>query len=213
MTTLRVGLTGGIGCGKSTVARIFLDLHVAVIDADEIAREAVRPGMPALDDIVRMFGSDILDNGELDRRALRQRIFADAEQRRVLENILHPFVYREMDTRARALDVPYCILCIPLLLETGHRHFVDRVLVVDCPTETQIQRARLRDRISEHDVQQILATQISREDRLKEADDIIDNDGGLERLAPKVCDLHRHYLTLARTPRPPCSRTSDSGRY
>ena len=210
-TALRIGLTGGIGSGKSTVARIFRELHVPVVDADEIAHALVRPGMPALDRIVLMFGRDIVgDDGELDRPTLRQRIFADSAQRSALENLLHPWVYREMERRANALDSPYCILCIPLLLETARRQFVDRVLVIDCSTETQIQRARSRDRISEEDVQRILSTQISREDRLAIADDVIDNDGGLECLGPRVRDLHDLYLTLARTRRPHSSRAGDS---
>lgn len=210
MMALRVGLTGGIGCGKSTVAGIFAELHVPVIDADDIARDSVQPGKPAFDAIIRMFGDQIVIDGELDRAALRQRIFADPERRRALENLLHPLVYRDMDARARVLGSPYCILSVPLLLETAPPHFVDRVLVVDCSVRNQIRRTRSRDRISEAEIRRIIDTQISRRERLQAADDVIDNDDGPALLRPRVESLHGRYLELART-RASGSALADSG--
>lgn len=198
MAAFRVGLTGGVGSGKSTVAAIFRQLGIPVFDADEVARDLVRPGMPALNRIIRSFGRDILgENGELDRHQLRQRIFNDPEQRSRLEDILHPCVYAELDRRANACDSSYCILCIPLLLETAPRGFVDRVLVVDCAPETQIRRACSRDRTSEPEVRRILAAQTSREIRIRNADDVIDNEGAEELLGRKVRELHAVYRKLA----------------
>ncbi len=201
MTALRVGLTGGIGCGKSTVAGLFAELQVPVIDADEVARALVRPGMPAFDQVARIFGQAIIVDGDIDRRALRWRIFADAEKRRALENLLHPLVYREMDQREKAMEAPYCILTIPLLLETAPADFVDRVLVVDCSIENQVRRTQARDQISEQEVRRIIDTQIPRSDRLEGADDVIDNNDDAKFLRPRVASLHALYLKLARTSR------------
>ncbi len=198
MTPLRVGLTGGIGCGKSTVAALFANLGVTVIDADEISRELVRPGRPALNRIVRLFGSEILIAGELDRRALRRRIFAEPALRRALEDLLHPLVYRDMAERASCLGAPYCILSVPLLLETAPPHFVDRVLVIDCSIENQIRRTQARDKIPEQEVRRIIDAQISRAARLKAADDVLDNDGALPALRRRIAQLHVRYLQLAR---------------
>lgn len=201
MTPFRVGLTGGIGSGKSTVAKIFSELNVSVIDADDIGREFVSPGSPVLNHIARLFGSQLVVDGTLDRRRLRRLIFADPEQRRMLEDLLHPFIYGEMEGRVNALRAPYCILSVPLLFETAPPHFVDRVLVVDCSIENQIRRTRSRDRVSEVEVRRIIDAQISRRKRLEAADDVIDNDGDLKSLRPRIVSLHAKYLRLAHVPR------------
>jgi dephospho-CoA kinase len=198
--TLKIGLTGGIGSGKSTVARLFAARGVPVIDADQIARELVCPGMPAFDAIVDALGNDVVRGGELDRAAVRERIFRDAGERTAVEAILHPLVYRRMAEQVHCVRAPYCILSIPLLLETGGRSFVDRVLVVDCSVERQLERVQARDRSSACAVRRILATQVAREERLQAADDVIDNDGEPDRLPIQVSRLHERYSNLASQP-------------
>jgi dephospho-CoA kinase len=194
---LKVGLTGGIGCGKSAVAELFAAKGVPTIDADQVARDLVQPGMPAFEAILDAFGPGVLHDGELDRRALRERIFESKSDRLALEAILHPAVYREINDRLRAIIAPYCLLSIPLLLESGRRDFVDCVLVVDCTVPRQVERVRARDGCSVSAVHAILATQFSREQRLSVADEVIDNDGPIEDLAPQVDSLHQHFLSLA----------------
>jgi dephospho-CoA kinase len=195
---LVVGLTGGIGSGKSTVARMFAELGVPVIDMDDIARELVAPGQPALQKIVEAFGAEVLDrSGQLDRRALRQRIFNDPAQRKQLEAILHPLIRAEVQRRIRQCQAPYCIVVIPLLIESGQRDLVDRILVNDAPETVQIERTRQRDRISEAEVRKILASQADRQARLAAANDVLDTNTNLENLKEKVNQLHQHYLQLA----------------
>ncbi len=194
---LVVGLTGGIGSGKSTVAKMFAELGVPVIDMDDIARELVAPGQPALQKIVEAFGAEVLDqSGQLARQALRQRIFNDPEQRKRLEAILHPLIRAEVQRRIRQCQAPYCIVVIPLLIESGQQDLVDRVLVTDVPEAVQIERTRQRDRISEAEVRKILASQADRQSRLTVADDVLDTDTELANLKEKVAQLHRHYLQL-----------------
>jgi dephospho-CoA kinase len=195
---LKVGLTGGIGSGKSTVAARFAAYGVPVLDADLISRELVEPGQPALDAIAQRFGPAILDQGRLDRERLRALIFAAPQERRWLEALLHPMVYAEMRRRMDGLGAPYCLLMVPLLLETGQRGFVDRLLVVDCPPEAQRRRVALRDGVDPAHIERILATQASRAERLAAADDIIDNSGSEAALSAAVARLHRHYLSLGR---------------
>lgn len=192
---LVIGLTGGIGCGKSAVTDLFEQLGVAVIDADKVAREVVEPGQPALALIEQRFGSGVLaSDGSLNRRKLREIVFDDQQARQDLESILHPRIRESMRRRLEALKAPYAILSIPLLQETGQVDTVDRVLVVDCTEEVQIERVRKRDRIRSEDVRAILAAQSSRVERLQIADDVIENSGPPEALAPQVEALHRHYL-------------------
>ncbi len=192
---LTIGLTGGIGSGKSTVACLFRQRGIAVIDADSIARELVRPGCPALEAIVSAFGPAILQpSGELDRAALRRVIFSDPKARNTLEAILHPPIFAEMHRRAGLCQTPYCILAIPLLVETGAQHLVHRVLVVDCPETLQIERIKRRDGLPEDLIRQILASQASRTERLKAADDVIVNADSLTELERQVEELHRFYL-------------------
>ncbi|MBM4202002.1 MAG: dephospho-CoA kinase [Gammaproteobacteria bacterium] len=198
MTGLRVGLTGGIGCGKSTVARAFAARGVPVLDADEIARELVQPGGAAIADIIEAFGPEVLREGQLDRALVRERIFRDDAKRAQLEAILHPRVYGELEVRARRWSEPYGILCVPLLLETACDGFVDRILVVDCAVATQIARVMRRDGSSEDTVRRIIARQASRAARLGAADDVIANDGAPESVEQQVAVLHDRYSRLAR---------------
>lgn len=195
---LKVGLTGGIGSGKSTVAACFADLGVPVIDADAIARELVIPGMPALQEIAESFGPDIVaQDGTLKRAQLRSLIFCDAVQRGRLEAILHPLILREMEVRAAKLTAPYCILGIPLLLETQQGQRVDRILVVDTPHYLQYRRVMERDHSSTGEVAAILRAQIGFRERLARADDIVTNDRDLTHLQGQVDELHQCYQRRA----------------
>jgi dephospho-CoA kinase len=195
-----VGLTGGIGSGKTTVADCFAALGVPLIDADAIARELIVPGSPVLNEIVDCFGPDMLrPSGELDRDRLRHRVFTDAGERRRLEAILHPRIRAEMERRIRLLNTPYCIVSIPLLVEAAQTDLVDRVLVVDCPPELQRERIARRGGWPEEDIEGALRVQATRAQRLQAADDVIVNDGDLDTLREKVTILHRRYLELSRT--------------
>lgn len=195
---LVIGLTGGIGSGKTAVANLFAARGIPVVDADEIARQVVMPGEPAYDEIVRVFGADMLTtSGELDRRRMRERIFSDPAGRERLEAIIHPRVYAAIDRRLNALDGDYAIVVVPLLLETGGADRVDRVLVVDAPRELQIARVSRRDGTCAVAVEKILAAQIDRRARLEAADDVIENDASETALADKVAALHEKYLARA----------------
>ena len=192
---LVVGLTGGIGSGKTAVADLFSALDVPVIDADELARQVVTPGQPAFDEIVREFGMGVLTGtGELDRRAMREHVFADSDRRARLEAIVHPRVYAEIERQLGALNTAYAIVVVPLLIETGGTELVDRVLVVDAPKELQIERVSRRDGTTPAAVEQILAAQLDREARLAAADDVIENDSSEASLGEKVSTLHQRYL-------------------
>jgi dephospho-CoA kinase len=194
---LRIGLTGGIASGKSTVADLFAARGIPVIDTDQIARDVVEPGQPALEAVVGAFGRDILGaDGRLDRRRLRDLVFADETRRRQLESILHPAIRAEMVRRSVAVDGPYQILVIPLLVEGGRNPFLDRVLVVDCSVDTQVRRLLARDAETEARARAILAAQVTREQRLAAADDVITNDGTAGELAPQVDALDRKYRAM-----------------
>jgi len=195
---LVVGLTGGIGSGKSEVSRRFEDLGVPVIDTDRISRDLVSPGSPALDEIAAVFGPDLLTReGALDRKRLRAMIFAREQDRLALEDILHPRIRQVTTEHLSRLDAPYAIIVVPLLLETRYPIPVDRVLVVDAPEETRIRRVARRDAADEQAVRRILARQAAREVRLAAASDVITNDGELDELDRQVQKMHRHYLELA----------------
>jgi dephospho-CoA kinase len=195
-----IGLTGGIGSGKSTVARRLASLGAPVIDADLLARELVAPGQPALAEIVQAFGPEIVTaSGALDRPTLRQRIFSHPTERRRLESILHPRIRTAMQAQLRTFDVPYAVLMIPLLLETGQQNMCHRVLVVDVPEWLQIERVSRRDGHTIEDVRAVLRTQCSREQRLAAADDLIDNSKDLAHLIAQTDALHQQYLSLARS--------------
>lgn len=195
---LRIGLTGGIGSGKSTVCGLFQKLGVPVIDTDLIARELVEPGSAALQKIVALFGQQLLHaDGSLDRARLRQLVFSDKEQLMQLEQLLHPLIREEMEQRIRTLRSPYVLLAIPLLLEKEWQHSLDRVLVVDCSESLQRERVAKRDGSSAETIEHIIARQIPRSQRLAAADDIINNNGTIASLQQQVESLHQRYLSLA----------------
>ncbi len=194
----KVGLTGGIGCGKSTVTRIFADLNVPVIDADDIARQMVTTGQSVLRLIEQAFGANSLNaDGSLNRDYIRELVFNDASQKQKLEAIIHPLVYQTIEQQLALLNTPYCLISIPLLFETNRTDFVDRILVVDCPVETQIERVMKRDELTVERVQSIIASQVSRADRIDRADDVIDNTKTNTELAKQVEKLHNLYLSLS----------------
>ena len=198
---LVIALTGGVGSGKSTVARHLANLGVPVIDADQVAREVVQPGSECLHRIAEVFGAGILtSSGELDRAALRRRVFADPSARQRLEAILHPRIRQVMQHRLVGLQAVYALLVIPLLVETGQTDLAERVLVVDIPESEQIRRVQERDGLDEEQVRRILAAQCDRATRLAAADDVIDNSGDLAGLIEQTERLHRRYLELATQP-------------
>jgi dephospho-CoA kinase len=191
-------LTGGIGSGKSTVAELFARRGVPVLDTDLIARDVVEPGQPALEEIVRAFGNQVLDtNGRLDRRALRLRVFEDPLARRRLEAILHPRIRAALEQRLQALAAPYCLIVVPLLIETNFTALIDRVLVVDVDEKHQLARTSERDQIAAAAVQKTIDVQATRAQRLARADDVITNNGNLDDLESAVARLHERYLALA----------------
>lgn len=194
----RVGLTGGIGSGKSTVSSIFSRLGVPVIDADQIARSLVEPGTDALSKLTAHFGEEILNQGQLDRRRLRELIFTDEAAKEWVEALLHPLVKREMLSRADQQDSAYVVLEIPLLFEAGYQNLLDRVLVIDVPPALQVDRVVSRDEVPQSQVESVIRAQISAKARLKQANDVIDNTGSLEQLREQVEALHRKYLEMAR---------------
>ncbi len=200
---LRIGLTGGIASGKSTVAQRFMELGIPVIDADEAARAVVAPGEPGLAEVVRRFGSSVLgENGELDRRALRNLIFRDPGARRDLEAILHPLIRARMEQWAAAAEGAYIVLAIPLLIEGASLDRVDRILVVDVDEAVQLQRVMNRDGSTLEQARAILASQASRSARLAAADDVLLNTGTVTDLRRAVDRLHAGYLCMAGS-RPP----------
>jgi dephospho-CoA kinase len=195
---LRIGLTGGIASGKSTVAQRFLELGVPVIDADAASREVVALGTPGLKQVSARFGPGVItENGELDRRALRDLIFADPGARRDLEDILHPLIRADMEQSAAAAQGPYLVMAIPLLVEGGSRDRVDRVLVVDVDEAVQLQRVMARDGCSLDQARAILGAQAPRSARLAAADDVVANTGTVTDLRQAVDRLHERYLRLA----------------
>lgn len=201
MSDYFIGLTGGIASGKSALEKAFAARGIAVADADLLAREVVRPGEPALAAVAERFGRDVLmADGQLDRAALRVRVFGNEEERRALEAILHPPIRRRLEEICRQATSPYAIATIPLLTEGGGRAaypWLHRILVVDTPTEVQKQRLMQRDGIDAVLAEKMMAAQASRADRLAVADDIVVNDGEITHLQRAADDLHRRYLALA----------------
>ena len=197
-----VGLTGGIGSGKSTAADIFKELGAAVVDTDEISRELTAAGGSAMPEIHKQYGPEfIAPDGSLDRERIRRLVFGNAEARKKLEAILHPMIRAESRARVATARAPYVILVVPLLFESdAYLDLLKRVLVVDCSEERQIERAMRRSRISADEVRAIMASQLSRAARRARADDVIDNDGGMEALRRQVDEIHSEYLNLARGP-------------
>lgn len=196
---LVIGLTGGIGSGKSTVAECFRQLGATIIDTDAIAHALTRRGAPGHVAIVAAFGPQVLDAaGEIDRAALRRRVFADPAARKRLEDLLHPLIREEVDRALAVAQGPYVILVVPLLVEKpGWRERVQRVLVVDCPEEEQVRRTMARSGLSRQEVLAIMAAQASRATRLAAADDVLSNDGDLARLEEGVRALDARYRALA----------------
>ena len=190
----RIGLTGGIASGKSTVADMFAELGAAVIDTDVIAREVVQPGEPALEEIRERFGDAVIDaTGNLDRAAMRKLVFSDATARLDLEAILHPRIGAEARLQANAASGPYQLIVVPLLLDSPLRQFVDRILVVDCDEQTQLQRLLARDTETVEQARRILSAQASRKARLAIADDVVNNDRGLEKTRQQVLKLDQKF--------------------
>jgi len=195
---LRIGLTGGIASGKSTVAQRFVELGIPVIDADAASRAVVAPGTPGLAQVAKRFGRRVIaGNGELDRRALRDLIFADPDARRDLEAILHPLIRAHMEASAEAAQGPYLVMAIPLLIEGGSRDRVDRVLVVDVDETVQLERVMARDGSSLEQARAILGAQVPRAARLAAADDVLSNSGTVTDLRQGVDRLNERYLRLA----------------
>lgn len=198
---LIIGLTGGIGSGKSAVTNRFAAQGASIVDTDEIAHSLTTPGGLAIEQIRDTFGDDVITpEGALDRDAMREHVFKDPDARRRLEAILHPMIRRISDALCQAAPGPYVVLAVPLLVESAsYRERVDRVCVVDCPVEMQVERVRLRNGLDEEQIRAIIATQASRDARRAIADDIIDNAGSLEALHGQVDHLHAHYLERARS--------------
>ena len=194
-----VGLTGGIGSGKTTVAQLFVSQGAGLVDTDEISRRLTAPAQPAIAEIARKFGSQfVAEDGSLDRERMRNLVFADLSARNDLEAILHPLIRQESTRQIHESTAPYVVVVVPLLIETGaYRGMIGRILVVDCEPETQVRRVMGRSGLSRNEVLSIIATQVSRQQRLREADDIIHNDDDLETLRAQVDPLHLRYLGLA----------------
>ncbi len=196
--TYVIGITGGIGSGKTAVSDHFESLGITVVDADVASRTVVEIGTPALASIAEHFGSQVLQtDGSLDRAALRSAIFEDSTQRQWLESLLHPLIREEIVSGLESASSPYAILVSPLLIESGQSQLTERVLVVDVPEELQLKRTVARDSNSEQQVKAIMAAQASRQQRLDSADDVVVNDNTLEHLKAQVEALHQKYLKLA----------------
>lgn len=198
---LKIGLTGGIGSGKSTVCELFKQLNITIIDADVIARQLVVSGQPAFCELVDEFGRQIIDNnGNLNRAVLRALVFSDQKKKQKLDSIMHPLVYQQITLELNKYqDNMYCITAVPLLLETQQQLMFDRVLVVDCSVETQIARVINRSQLSRDQALAIISSQFSREQRLAFANDIIDNSATFSQLAEQIKKLHNFYILLAST--------------
>jgi dephospho-CoA kinase len=194
---LTIGLTGGIGSGKSAVSQIFTDLGVTVIDTDLLSRELVKQGSPLLNKIKQYFGNEIISkSGELDRKQLRQLVFKDKAKKQWLEKLLHPEIKYLLLEQLKKISEIYVVVVVPLLLENNNYNFINRILVVDCSEALQLSRAITRDQSSSDEIKKIIASQMPRSKRLMLADDIIVNEGTLESLEEKVLELHEKYQKL-----------------
>lgn len=191
---LVIGLTGGIGSGKTIVAKLFANLGIDIIDTDQIAHNIVQPGSDLLHQIVAHFGQQILNvDGSLNRQQMRKIIFQDSHAKHWLEQLLHPIIYRHMYQQIQQATSPYCVVIIPLLIETHIPYPIDKILVIDATEELQIQRTISRDNITTEEVQAIMHAQATREERLKIADDVIDNNQDIAHLEQQVNTLHKKY--------------------
>ena len=193
-----VGLTGGIGSGKTTVANLFSRQGIEIIDADEISRTLVKTGSPVLEAIIKHFGSSITDaERNLDRKQLRELVFADNAEKEWLENLLHPLVRQEIQRQVAASSSQYVIIVVPLLLESENYSDVDRILVIDVPEDVQLERIKKRDGSSETLARSMMDAQMKREGRLESADDVISNNSSMDSLEKQVKNLHHQYLQLS----------------
>jgi|TARA_Y100000310_G_scaffold313613_1_gene362160 dephospho-CoA kinase len=198
MSDFVVGLTGGIGSGKTAVTDRFTNLDISIVDADMASRVVVEPGKPALSSIQDHFGADIiLSDGNMNRAMMREIVFKDPSEKTWLEQLLHPLIDEEIEKDLQASTTPYAMLVSPLLIEINQTRFTNRVLVVDVPVEVQIERTMARDNNSEEQVRSIINAQLSRQARLERADDVIMNDGDFAKLDRDIAELHRKYLQLA----------------
>jgi len=202
--TLIIGLTGGIGSGKTKAADMFKQLGAGIIDADQIAHELTRPDGKAIDPIRKMFGDSVIgEDGSMDRIAMRKLAFSDTAARHKLESILHPLIYQETQRQLSLIQSEYAVLVVPLLLETGnYLELINRILVIDCPESLQISRTMQRSKLNEQAVRDVMAIQCARDERLAQANDVIVNDSSEEHLQQQVQKLHQIYLDLARKPDP-----------
>ena len=192
-----IGLTGGIGSGKSAAGIEFEKLGIAVIDADEIAQKASLKNSKAYKEIVEYFGASILDNSQnIDRRKLRNIVFNDDEQKKKLEQILHPAIREDISFAISNSKSPYTIIMVPLIYETNSKDNYNRILVIDCDEDIQISRAVTRDGASEEDIKKIINSQATKKERLSIADDVISNNSSIEKLSEKVLHFHKNYLEL-----------------
>lgn len=193
-----VGLTGGIGSGKSTVGKLFARLGVPVISADEIAHELLTHNHAVYQAVSNRFGDSLLDTEQqIDRRKLRNMIFSNPAEKQWLEDLMHPLIKQEIIQHVKNFVYPYCVVEIPLLLEVGWQDLVDRILTIDCSEELQMQRATSRDGNVDPNIAAIIATQITRKERKAASNDVVENSGDLNHLSKRVEDLHHHYLELA----------------
>jgi len=196
--TLRIALTGGIGSGKTTIANEFQKLGVPIIDADVISKNIVAPDKPCFQKIISEFGSELLTkDGTLDRNKLRKIIFSNNLAKKTLEDILHPAIYNDIEAQISNIDYPYCLIVVPLLIETNAVGRFDKVLVADTPEDIQIMRASNRDNSSKEEIKKIIKSQASQKQRLKIADDVINNSLTIEELKSHVTNLHEKYIKLS----------------
>ena len=199
MSRFVVGLTGGIGSGKTAVSDRFSQLGIDIIDADIIARDVVAPKRPAVAQIEHYFGEKaVMADGNIDRQYLREKVFSNPQNKQWLDNLLHPLIRQSMIDQINQASSDYCILSVPLLVENNMTQMVQRVLVVDVDEQTQLARASARDQQSEQQIKNIMLNQASRQQRISKADDVIDNTGSLEYLHQQVDELHQQYLTFSR---------------
>jgi len=212
---IKIGLTGGISSGKSTVCSLFAQLNVPIIDADIIARQLVEPGQEALTDIAAAFGKEILnsEDGTLNRGKLRQLIFTDSTAKQRLENILHPKIRHQLEIQSNSVNADYCILAIPLLVETQWQNSVDRIVVIDINEQLQIERLCLRDQITPAEAENIINSQASREQRLAFADDIVRNDLSTDFLKEQVVKLDAKYRLIANKHATTCQHLHSQRQY
>lgn len=193
-----LGVAGGIGSGKTAATDFLAQQGIQIVDSDLIARQVVMPGQPALQKIHQHFGDQVLTaDGELNRPWLRQQVFANPDERKWLESVTHPAIRQETIAQLQASTSPYTVLVAPLFFESGLEQLVDRTLLVDVPVEMQVERASRRDQNNEEQIRSIIAAQMSREERTRRADDLVDNSGSLEALQTRLMSLHQQYLALA----------------